>query len=101
MVDEDVEMTQTAINTKCPYTGKEMVVPMKNKICGHNYEKEGILQYIHQRKKKARYKTFIYSFFVVFIPRHTIVAWYYGLTLDVCVSIRQSYVHVFHFWMIT
>lgn len=53
-LDDDIEMTQTTINTKCPYTGKEMLIPMKNKICGHNYEKEGILQYIHQRKKKAR-----------------------------------------------
>lgn len=53
-VDEDVEMTQATVNTKCPYTGKEMVVPMRNKICGHHYEKEGILQYIQQRKKKAR-----------------------------------------------
>ena len=52
--DDDILMTQQAVNTKCPYTGKEMVIPMKNKICGHNYEKEGILQYIHQRKKKAR-----------------------------------------------
>lgn len=53
-VDDDVEMTQQTVNTKCPYTGKEMVMPMRNKICGHNYEKEGILQYIKQRKKKAR-----------------------------------------------
>ena len=35
---------------------------------------------------------------VIFIPRHTIVAGYYGFTLDIRVSVRPS---VFHFWMIT
>ena len=29
-------------------------------------------------------------FICVFIPRHTIVAGYYGFTLDVRVSVRQS-----------
>ena len=30
------------------------------------------------------------SFFVLFIPRHTVVAGYYGFTLDVPVSVRLS-----------
>ena len=34
----------------------------------------------------------------IFIPRHTIVAGYYGFTLDVRVSVRPS---VFRFRMIT
>ena len=39
----------------------------------------------------------------LFIPRHTIVAGYYGFTLDVRVSVRRSYVRptVFRFQMIT
>ncbi|WAR26754.1 NSE2-like protein [Mya arenaria] len=51
--DDDIEMTQE-INTKCPYTGMDMVHPVRNKLCGHNYEREGIMQYIKQRKKKAK-----------------------------------------------
>ena len=48
---------------------------------------------------------------VIFIPRHTTVAGYYGLTLDIRVfvrlSVHQSFVHpsvspsIFRFWMIT
>ncbi|KAK3601741.1 hypothetical protein CHS0354_016103 [Potamilus streckersoni] len=52
--DEDIELTQQTISTRCPYTGSEMVVPMKNKLCGHNYEREGIVNYIKQRRKKAK-----------------------------------------------
>jgi SUMO ligase MMS21 Smc5/6 complex component len=53
--DAEVEMTQENVNTKCPYTGMEMVNPVRNKNCGHNYDMEGIQQYIKQRKKKAKY----------------------------------------------
>ncbi|XP_053377926.1 uncharacterized protein LOC123528457 isoform X1 [Mercenaria mercenaria] len=52
--DMDVEMTQEKVNTRCPYTGMEMVYPVRNKHCGHNYDKDGIQQYIKQRKKKAK-----------------------------------------------
>ena len=51
--EEDVEMTQQQINTKCPYTGKEMVDPVRNTICKHSYDKAGIMHYIKQRGKKA------------------------------------------------
>ncbi|XP_052778778.1 E3 SUMO-protein ligase NSE2-like [Mya arenaria] len=51
--DDDIEMTQE-INTKCPYTGMDMVHPVRNKLCGHNYEREGIMQYIKQRMNKAK-----------------------------------------------
>ncbi|KAL4226175.1 hypothetical protein ACF0H5_014161 [Mactra antiquata] len=51
--DDDIEVTQE-INTKCPYTGMQMVKPVTNKHCGHNYDKDGILQYIKQRKNKAK-----------------------------------------------
>ena len=39
---------------------------------------------------------------ILFIPRHTIVAGYYGFTLDVRVSVRPSYIRpsVFRFRMI-
>ena len=40
--DEDLAMTQTEVNYKCPYTGREMVKPMKNKTCGHNYDEEAV-----------------------------------------------------------
>lgn len=51
--DEDVEMTEEKVNTQCVYTGMEMVHPVRNKHCGHNYDKEGIQQYIKRRKEKA------------------------------------------------
>ncbi|ESO85988.1 hypothetical protein LOTGIDRAFT_129800 [Lottia gigantea] len=52
--DEDVQMTEDNVVTKCPYTAQEMTNPVKNKICGHNYEKDGILEYISNRKHKAK-----------------------------------------------
>jgi len=55
--DGEVEISQEVMNTKCPYTGMEMVNPVRNKHCGHSYDREGILQYIKQRKHKARYST--------------------------------------------
>ena len=47
-------MTQSEVNTRCPYTGKDMVIPVTNKSCKHNYDKEGILFYIKTKKNKAR-----------------------------------------------
>ena len=52
-LDDDIAMTQE-VTTKCPYTGKEMVHPMKNKRCGHHYEKEGIMQLMKNRKGRAK-----------------------------------------------
>lgn len=54
MQEDDIEMTQAMVNTKCPYTGQEMVDPVRNKICKHTYDKVGILEYIKRRGKKAR-----------------------------------------------
>ncbi|CAL1539307.1 unnamed protein product [Lymnaea stagnalis] len=52
--DDDMAMTDEEINIKCPYTGQTMVTPVKNKICNHVYDKEGILGYIQNRKGKAK-----------------------------------------------
>lgn len=50
---EEVELTQEQVNTRCPYTGTEMVDPVRNIICKHTYDKAGIQQHIKQRGKKA------------------------------------------------
>ncbi|KAH3820805.1 E3 SUMO-protein ligase NSE2-like [Dreissena polymorpha] len=50
----EIEVSQETLTFKCPYTGKVMECPMRNKHCGHSYERDGILQYIKQRQKKAK-----------------------------------------------
>ncbi len=56
-VDDDVEvaMTQAEVNLKCPYTGMEMKNPVTNIHCKHNYDREGIMQFIKQRGRRAKY----------------------------------------------
>ena len=53
-IAEDITMTQSDVNTRCPYTGKDMINPVKNKHCGHHYDKEGITHYIKIKGKKAK-----------------------------------------------
>jgi len=53
-LDDDLAMTQT-VNIKCPYTGKEMIKPFRNKHCSHNYEYDGIIEYIKTKDGRARY----------------------------------------------
>ena len=53
--DEDLMVEEETQTFKCPYTGKEMVDPVKNTTCGHSYDKEGIMIYIKQRGKRAKY----------------------------------------------
>lgn len=43
-----------AEQTKCPLTLKDMVKPMKSKICGHNYEQEAIMQHISRGRGRAK-----------------------------------------------
>ena len=43
------------MNTKCPYTGKEMKDPVRNKHCNHNYDREGANQLIRARGARAKY----------------------------------------------
>ena len=47
---EDVCMTQVEVNTICPISRKEMVQPMKNKACGHVYDKTSIEAIVNQAK---------------------------------------------------
>lgn len=49
--DACIEVTQETVNFRCPYTGKEMVNPVRNIHCNHNYEKDGILHYIKHRRE--------------------------------------------------
>ena len=51
---EDVAVTQQEVNTKCPYTGQEMTNPVKNKLCGHSYDRDGIMALIKNRKGRAK-----------------------------------------------
>ncbi|XP_059158939.1 E3 SUMO-protein ligase NSE2-like [Physella acuta] len=52
--DDDIAMMQVEVNIKCPYTGQTMVNPVRNTICKHVYDREGIMDYIKQRKAKAK-----------------------------------------------
>ncbi|XP_041361325.1 E3 SUMO-protein ligase NSE2-like [Gigantopelta aegis] len=52
--DEDIQVTQQAVATKCPYTGQDMVHPVTNRHCGHNYDRDGINEYIKRRGKRAK-----------------------------------------------
>ena len=53
--DDDVQVTQNAVVTRCPYTGQDMTHPVRNKHCGHNYDRDGIGQYVKCRGKRARF----------------------------------------------
>ena len=52
--DDDVIMTQEEIGIKCPYTQKVMIEPVQNKHCGHNYEKNGIQEFVLRKKGCAK-----------------------------------------------
>ncbi|XP_053571323.1 E3 SUMO-protein ligase NSE2 [Bombina bombina] len=55
-IDEDIAVTQSQTIFICPITQLEMENPVKNKVCGHTYEKEAIerlIQNRHQKKDKA------------------------------------------------
>jgi len=47
--DDDMLITQAEVNLNCPITRKPMVKPMKNKICNHTYDQEGIDMLLAQR----------------------------------------------------
>ncbi|XP_031566932.1 E3 SUMO-protein ligase NSE2-like [Actinia tenebrosa] len=54
--DADLIMSQATERTTCPITTVEMKKPMRHKKCGHNYEKEAIIQHIKRAVSKGRAK---------------------------------------------
>jgi len=50
-VDDDLALTQTQVNTKCPVTMKEMMRPVRNIHCGHNYDYDGAKELIRNRQQ--------------------------------------------------
>ncbi|KAM3841082.1 E3 SUMO-protein ligase NSE2 [Vipera latastei] len=53
-VDEDVAVTQSQRKFICPITQEEMKKPVRNKICGHTYEEEAILEHIRRRQQRNK-----------------------------------------------
>ncbi|OCT77160.1 hypothetical protein XELAEV_18032356mg [Xenopus laevis] len=56
-VDEDIAVLPSQQNLTCPITQMDMTNPVKNKVCGHTYEKEAIERMIqdrHQKKKRVK-----------------------------------------------
>ena len=53
--DDDVIMTCEEIGVKCPYTQQVMKEPTRNTLCGHNYERAAIVEFIVRRKGLAKY----------------------------------------------
>ncbi|XP_076371101.1 E3 SUMO-protein ligase NSE2-like [Tachypleus tridentatus] len=49
-LDDDMKLTQTVVIPKDPISQKEVNEPVKNKFCGHTYERTTILQYIGKNK---------------------------------------------------
>lgn len=52
--DDDVIMTSEEVGIKCPYTQQVMKEPVRNKTCGHNYEKLAIQEFILRKKGNAK-----------------------------------------------
>ncbi|NXX87633.1 NSE2 ligase, partial [Centropus bengalensis] len=53
-IDEDIAVTQSQMNFICSITQMQMKNPVRNKICGHTYEKDAILKIIQARKQKKK-----------------------------------------------
>ncbi|RLW13387.1 hypothetical protein DV515_00000533 [Chloebia gouldiae] len=56
-IDEDIAVTRSQMNFICPITQVTMKKPVRNKVCGHIYEEDAILEIIQtqkQKKKKVR-----------------------------------------------
>ncbi|XP_075067822.1 E3 SUMO-protein ligase NSE2 [Mixophyes fleayi] len=52
--DEEIAVTQSTDNFTCPITQLEMVNPVKNKVCGHSYEREAIERMIENKLQKGK-----------------------------------------------
>ncbi|NXX46807.1 NSE2 ligase, partial [Tricholaema leucomelas] len=53
-IDEDIAVTQSQMNFICPITQMEMKRPVRNKVCGHTYEEDAILNIIQTRKQQKK-----------------------------------------------
>ncbi|XP_013929920.1 PREDICTED: E3 SUMO-protein ligase NSE2 [Thamnophis sirtalis] len=53
-LDEDLAVTQSQRKFICPITQEEMKKPVRNKICGHTYEEEAILEHIRRRQQHKK-----------------------------------------------
>uniref|UniRef100_A0A2D4HQZ9 E3 SUMO-protein ligase NSE2 n=1 Tax=Micrurus lemniscatus lemniscatus TaxID=129467 RepID=A0A2D4HQZ9_MICLE len=53
-VDEDLAVTQSQRKFICPITQEEMKKPVRNKVCGHTYEEEAILEHIRRRQQHKK-----------------------------------------------
>ncbi|CAD5116318.1 DgyrCDS5222 [Dimorphilus gyrociliatus] len=51
--NDDVVQMDEIKSTICPYSQQEMENPVKNKICGHSYEKSAIAEYIKAKRQRA------------------------------------------------
>nr|XP_002126230.1 E3 SUMO-protein ligase NSE2 [Ciona intestinalis] len=52
--DDDVMQMAGEATTTCPITQCQMADPVKDKICGHSFEKQAILAHIAQCQKRKR-----------------------------------------------
>ncbi|XP_013384994.1 E3 SUMO-protein ligase NSE2-like [Lingula anatina] len=52
--DDDLAMTQQVVVTKCPYTGQEMINPMRNKLCDHRYDRAAVEEMLKKRGSRAK-----------------------------------------------
>ncbi|NWS30007.1 NSE2 ligase, partial [Polioptila caerulea] len=53
-IDEDIAVTQSQMNFICPITQMTMKRPVRNKVCGHVYEEDAILEIIQTQKQKKK-----------------------------------------------
>jgi hypothetical protein len=47
-------MMSEVISTKCPFTQRKMQHPLRNRHCGHCYDRESVKELIRHRGDKAR-----------------------------------------------
>lgn len=52
--DSEMEMAVAHVSTKCPFTQVDMVDPVKDKTCGHSFEKSAVLNHIAAEQKKGK-----------------------------------------------
>ncbi|XP_067012324.1 E3 SUMO-protein ligase NSE2 [Anabrus simplex] len=48
--EEDVAITASEVNTIDPFTMKQMVDPVRNKLCGHVYDMTSITEIMHKKR---------------------------------------------------